>query len=227
MSTVMEQLTGQQESKETSANNNFSSLAPAAMFARRPAAITELTWAFYGGVLWANGAFRTLADDTVLLSGSATNYIYLDLEGDGTDPEVGSNTTGFLANHWPIAEIDTNASAITAERDRRQLVVPYPVRDHQAIDYAASVTPNALAGEVVKIATLTGAITINEPTNPYIGAKLLFLFEQDGTGSRVVTWNAIFNTPTDAGGAASETGGVLFCYDGSAWVQIGAALEWH
>lgn len=46
---------------------------------------------------------------------------------------------------------------------------------------------------------LTGNVTINAPTNPQNGQTIQILIRQDATGSRTVTWNAVF---CFAGGSA-------------------------
>ena len=228
--TTLTQITSTQGAKEATANDNFSALSPGAMYGRRPAAHTGLTWGYYGGVIWANGAWRTVANGTIACTASSTNYIGLDVEGSGTNPSVTKSTSGFADGEIPLYEVVTDATDITGETDRRLTLSLNPQgHDAQVIAYAATITPDVLAGKIVQVGQLTGAITVNAPTNPFLGAELIFVFEQDGTGSRVVTWNAAFNAPTDAGGAANETGSVHFIYDdsSSAWVQVGGALEWN
>ncbi len=97
---------------------------------------------------------------------------------------------------------------------------------YQDIAYGASITPDSSDGERIIVATLTGDITINAPTNPVKGAKLTFSFTQDGTGSRAITWDAAFVKASDGAGGASTQGATEFIYDGANWVQIGGALAW-
>ena len=62
----------------------------------------------------------------------------------------------------------------------------------QRITYAATVTPNPNIGGSRKIITLTGPITIANPpaSARELGKMLSFLFTQDATGGRVVTWGS-------------------------------------
>lgn len=57
--------------------------------------------------------------------------------------------------------------------------------------YAATVTFN-LATSRRYVVTLTGNVTFAAPTNPVDGQTLDVLIKQDGTGSRIATWNAVF-----------------------------------
>lgn len=222
------QMSPTQEFKYVTFNDVARALAPSGLFGERTAGITGRTFAFYGGRVWANGAEHTIADGTLLLTASSTCYIELDLEASGGAPSISFNTSGFTVGRHRLFTVTTDGSSITGIVDHRQ----FAFRDRQgddvqAVDYAAAIDTDVLAGELVVVGALTGNVTVNAPSNPFLGARLTYLFTQDGTGSRVVTWNAAFRTPTDAGGSADETGGVTFRYNGSAWVQIGAPLEWH
>ena len=93
-------------------------------------------------------------------------------------------------------------------------------RSYQTLAYAASLTIDATAGEIVSIGALTGNITINAPTSPARGQRLELTFLQDGTGGRTVTWNAAFKTawqPVPSAGAISSVG---FEYDGTNWQMV-------
>ena len=78
--------------------------------------------------------------------------------------------------------------------------------------------------------TLTGNITIAAPTGDKIdGEKITFILQQDATGSRTVTWNAVFTTAySDTGFAANTVSSVEFTYDSDLvkWVQTGL-LAWQ
>jgi hypothetical protein len=72
---------------------------------------------------------------------------------------------------------------------------------------ASAVTPDCSLSNVFYVA-LTGNITINAPTNPRSGQVINIILKQDATGSRTVTFNAIFTfsgggepTPTATAGA--------------------------
>jgi len=117
---------------------------------------------------------------------------------------------GYPLGAIPALEGHLEAMRQEAVRQRRT----YRIR------YAASITPDAAQGEYIIVDTLTGNITVNNPTNAREGMWLYFQFTQDGGGGRTVTWGADFLvnwTPSVVGG---ETNTIGFRYDGTNWVQI-------
>jgi hypothetical protein len=93
----------------------------------------------------------------------------------------------------------------------------------QRITYAATVTPNPNSGGSRKLITLTGPITIANPpaASQKLGAMLSFLFTQDATGGRVVTWGSDYPvswTPTTTTGKRNS---IDFVWDGTKWAQVG------
>lgn len=96
----------------------------------------------------------------------------------------------------------------------------------QTLAYAATITPNANLGNRINVGALTGALTMNAPTNPQSGQTIDFSFVQDATGGRVITWNAIFKKAADGAGTASQRGSTFFRYDGTNWIQQCGALTY-
>lgn len=97
--------------------------------------------------------------------------------------------------------------------------------DTQVVAYAATVTPTVSRHRnVMQIAALTGNIAIGAPIGARKGMSLTFLFTQDATGSRTVTWNAVFKAAANGAGAANTVGSTTFYFDGTNWVQDAGAL---
>lgn len=88
--------------------------------------------------------------------------------------------------------------------------------------FASTVTPDGRQGSI-NIA-LTGPITMAAPTNAAKGAKLRFVFTQDATGGRVVTWNAIYKVAWTPTTTASKINTIDFSYNGTNWIQVGAVV---
>ncbi len=84
--------------------------------------------------------------------------------------------------------------------------------------YAATYTPDPYAATIHAIAALTGAITINAPSNAHTGCRLVIGLKQDTTGGRVVTWNAAFTNAPIIPTTPSSAVMVEFIYDGTNWV---------
>lgn len=96
-------------------------------------------------------------------------------------------------------------------------------RTVQAPAFAASYTPAVNLGSVIAMAALTGNVTVNAPTGGAAGDELLFIWLQDGTGTRTITYNAVYKT-TGTGavtaittGASTRTVDKFVTDDGTNW----------
>lgn len=65
------------------------------------------------------------------------------------------------------------------------------------LTYAATITTDASAGDIFDV-TLTGNVTLANPTNPVDGKTLRWRIRQDATGSRTVTLGNKFVVPSSA-----------------------------
>lgn len=65
-----------------------------------------------------------------------------------------------------------------------------------ALTDAATITTNAALANVFTV-TLAGNRTMAAPTNPANGQKIIYRIKQDATGTRTLTWNAVFRFGTD------------------------------
>src|SRR5262245_47114153 len=112
----MDQVSLQQGNAVLQVNRNFDAVAGASLFGVREAETAALVFAFYGGIWW-NGA--TIANGTVTLPASSTNYVEADAAG-----AVSTNTTGFTAGRTALWKVTTSATGIdlTSLIDYRQLV---------------------------------------------------------------------------------------------------------
>ena len=84
---------------------------------------------------------------------------------------------------------------------------------------------NAETEDVCKV-TLGGNRTLNAPTNATAGQFISILVQQDSTGSRTLTWNAIYEFKDDTAPTLTTTASkgdlFVFRYSGSAkWLEVG------
>lgn len=94
----------------------------------------------------------------------------------------------------------------------------------QSVDYAASITPDFALGSLVRVGTLTGNVTINNPTNPPAnGERVRFYFLTDGTG-RTLTWDTNYRAATTSI-TANHRVILEFVSVDSVWYQVGTAQE--
>ena len=63
------------------------------------------------------------------------------------------------------------------------------------------------------------------PTNNTTGQFISILVIQDGTGSRTLTWNAVFEFASDTAPTLTTTANLgdvfVFRYNGSKWLEVG------
>ena len=88
----------------------------------------------------------------------------------------------------------------------------------------ATVTWEASTQDVCKL-TLGGNRTLAAPTNNTTGQFISILVIQDGTGSRTLTWNAVFEFASDTAPTLTTTASkgdvFVFRYNGSKWLEVG------
>ena len=84
------------------------------------------------------------------------------------------------------------------------------------------------ASPVAKV-TLTANVTFDAPSNPTTGQYISIVCIQDGTGSRTIAWNAVFEFKDDTAPTATTTASkgdmFTFRYNGSKWLEVGRNLN--
>jgi hypothetical protein len=113
-STTLLDLISSNSQQEPGANALFNSASPATLFARRESTTTGLTWGYYGGTILAAGVATTIANGTIALTASLSNYIETTSAG-----VVSKNTTGFTPGSTPLYTVVTGSSTVTSYIDHR------------------------------------------------------------------------------------------------------------
>ena len=92
----------------------------------------------------------------------------------------------------------------------------------------STVSWNALTQPVAKV-TLAGNRTMAAPSGGVTGQFIALLVIQDGTGSRTLTWNAVYEFKDDTAPTltttASKGDNFTFRYNGSKWLEVGRNLN--
>ena len=92
---------------------------------------------------------------------------------------------------------------------------------------AATITWDVQAMPITKV-TLTANRILGLPTNGQAGQFISLLVIQDVTGSRTLTWNAVFEFPLEAAPTLTATAALgdlfVFRYHNSKWLQVGSTL---
>jgi hypothetical protein len=111
--TQLDQLASSQSGKEIRINETHDAMSPSALGARRASTTTGLTWGFYGGKILVNGVSTAIANGTVTLTASNTNYVSLSPAG-----VVQVATTRHAANA-PLYAVVAAAASVTSYTDER------------------------------------------------------------------------------------------------------------
>ncbi|KVX44171.1 hypothetical protein WL05_22880 [Burkholderia ubonensis] len=114
--TLLDTISSTQAMKEVVANGLYDAMSPASLWGRRMMTTGGLTWGYFGGNFVDNtGTSHAIANGTLTLTASATNYVY----ADNVTGAVSFNTTGFPAGKVPLYSVVTNASQATSYLDYR------------------------------------------------------------------------------------------------------------
>lgn len=195
--TNLDTISSSQASKEVTANAFMDAASPASLFGRRASTTSALNWGYYGGPLWVDGVLTIIANGTVALSASTTNYVEATRAG-----VVSKNTTGFTAGSTPLYTIVTGTATITSYTDHRITNAQFTGRLSKSVAGSGSVT---LTAEEARnhVLNFTGALTGNKtvvvPNGPQVwhmfntttGAFTLTVKTAAGTGINVAQTKAV------------------------------------
>lgn len=203
--TTLQTLGSAQVSPEVPINENNETLSWAAMFGKRHPSTSGLTWAYYGTDGWpVNGVPTTIADGTVALNASTTNYVEVNAAG------TVSVATSRSADKAPLYKIVAGASAVTTvtdERDAAKLMRLAYGRATQAMaDANKTLTQDqALCASVELTGALTALRDVIVPTVRRV--YTVFANVTGGFGVRVKTSGGTGITVADAKRAIVECDG--------------------
>jgi hypothetical protein len=115
--TILDTISQSQAQKEVTANALFDAASPAVLFGRRASTTTALTWGYYGGCFLVSGTPTQIANGSIALTASATNY--LEATSAGT---VTQNTTGFSGGTTiALYTVVTGTDSVTSYTDHRNM----------------------------------------------------------------------------------------------------------
>jgi len=96
------------------------------------------------------------------------------------------------------------------------------------LTFDASQDWDVQASPVAKV-TLTANVIFDAPSNSTTGQFVSILCIQDGTGSRTIGWNAVFEFASDTAPTATTTADKAdlfnFRYNGAKWLSVGTTLD--
>jgi len=124
---------------------------------------------------------------------------------------------------------EPSAKALTASDIADDLITSAKLNySESTLTDGATINWDASTQDVCKV-TLGGNRTMAAPTNNTTGQFISILVIQDGTGSRTLTWNAVFEFASDTAPTLTTTAAkgdvFVFRYNGSKWLEVGRNLN--
>lgn len=101
-------------------NENFKAVQAASLFGVKNSLTVAMVFAYYGGIIGTIGAFSNVADGTVNMAISSTNYIESTTAG-----VVSCNQVGFTAGRVPLYVATTDTVGILTLTDYRVFMAAY------------------------------------------------------------------------------------------------------
>lgn len=213
-------------SQDLQANALFDAASPAMLYARRQSTCTGLVWGYYGGnVTKCDGLQTTIADSTVSLTASATNYITAKKD-DGAVYCSTSTTAWNSADYWRLYVVTTSASAATNYTDERELgrMTGLGTGLVAPVTKTASFTLGANENEV--ICNGSASITVTLPTaSLWVGRRVRI---------KTIAAYTVISASSNVAPIASATAGTailaatagkwaVLVSDGTNWITMAAA----
>ena len=139
--------------------------------------------------------------------------------------------TGAELNYSDLATLGTSAASkvLTANANNLTTISGAVLNTEDTLTDQATIAWDVIASPVAKV-TLAGNRTMAAPsgTGPAAGQFISLLAIQDGTGSRTITWNAVYEFPSDTAPTLTTTANLgdifSFRYNGAKWLLIGQTL---
>ena len=142
----------------------------------------------------------------------------------------GVTATTAELNYNDIATLGTTAASKTFTADANNLtkITGGVYLEEANLTFDATQDWDVRASPIAKV-TLTNNVTFDAPTNPTTGQYISIVCIQDGTGSRTIAWNAVFEFKDDTAPTATTTASkgdmFTFRYNGSKWLEVGRNLN--
>ena len=159
-------------------------------------------------------------NEDVVCSSTATELNLLD----------GCTATTTELNYLDLTTLGTSAASKVLSADANNLtkITGGIYLEEATLTFDATQDWDVRASPVAKV-TLTNNVTFDAPTNPTTGQFISIVCIQDGTGSRTIAWNAVFEFTGDEAPTATTTANkgdmFNFRYNGAKWLEVGRNLN--
>ena len=155
---LLTQLTTSQAGKEATTNEIFNSVSPASYFGRKQSS-SGLRWDYFGGRILVDGVSTAIANGTVSLTASTTNYVEVTRSG-----TVSKNTTAFTPGSIALYKIVTGTATVTSYEDHRPWIKIAPQRLAKSLGSDANYTL-LYAEAICEILDFTSSVSLTATRN--------------------------------------------------------------
>jgi len=176
-------------------------------------------------LLTAGGAVIDIVKDKLLIGGTAVTTTAAELNILDT-----VTATATELNYSDLTTLGTSAASKVLSADANNLtkITGGVYLEEDTLTFDATQDWDVRASPVAQV-TLTANVTFDVPSNPTTGQYISILCIQDGTGSRTIAWNALFEFTGGTAPTATTTAakGDLFTfrYHNSHWIEVGRNLN--
>ena len=179
-----------------------------------------------------NGATIGHTDDTDLIT-VADGLVTVAGEVQMTTLDIGGTNVSATAaeiNYSDLATLGTSAASKVLSADANNLtkITGGVFLEEDTLSFDATQDWDVRASPVAQV-TLTANVTFDAPSNPTTGQYISIVCIQDGTGSRTIAWNAVFEFTGGTAPTATTTAGkadlFTFRYHNSHWIEVGRNLN--
>lgn len=169
-----------QGSQDLTANALFDAASPAMTAARRMSQTSGTNFAMFGGKVRIAGVISQVANASLALTPSATNYVEM-------HPDTGAvskNTTAFTPGYLPLYTVVVGASSITSYTDHRGALV---LNDTLALALSDANTTLTQAQAANAVLTFTGTLTATRDiVVPLVGKRQWTVYNGTGQSLRFI-----------------------------------------
>ncbi len=140
------------------------------------------------------------------------------------------SATATELNYSDLSTLGTTAASKVFSADSNNLtkITGGVYLEEDTLSFDATQDWDVRASPVAQV-TLTANVTFDAPSNPTTGQYISILCIQDGTGSRTIAWNAVFEFTGGTAPTATTTAGkadlFTFRYHNSHWIEVGRNLN--
>lgn len=168
-------------SQDLVANAFFDAASPGAVYGRRASTSSGVNWGFYGGKVVLSGVITSIANGSITLSASATNYV----EAHPESGVVSKNTTGFTPGYLPLYTVIVGTATVTSFTDRRALALATNTTLAKALSDANTTLTQPEAANATL--TFTGTLTATRDiVVPLVGKKQWTVYNGTGQSLRFI-----------------------------------------